>query len=496
MKNLRSLPRKIQLFDNVEEIIRQEIALTKHEEPFFIVNLAAILNQHKNWLMKMPRVRPFYAVKCNPTNIMIEVLSALGVNFDCASKGEIDQVLSLNVTPDRIIYANPCKTRSYIKHAKSCDVDLMTFDSEMELKKIADLYPECRLILRIKVDDSHSVCKFSSKFGASIEDAINLLHLAKKLNLKVVGVSFHVGSGCESSASFEKAIEDAKVVFDYGLKQLGFKMHILDIGGGFPGNSNPAVSFDDIASVVSHTLDRDFPVGYVENLDIIAEPGRYYAASVFTLATQIIAKKSYSFSNEEMQANRDTIKNDGLLKFQPNLIDDEQANEQKMKNIDQKRGVMYYLNDGVYGSFNCTIFDYMKVNPQPYYLNNDENIVKMSKLNYMKTTLWGPTCDSLDKIRENIYLPEMEIGDWMIFREMGAYTICAASNFNGFKLPTIKYYLDNFTINTLKNLICWPRIKNVIMKIDKKDREEFEVFKTKLLPLCNERNQLRQILVH
>lgn len=122
-------------------------------------------------------------------------------------QGEIEQVLSLNVTPDRIIYANPCKTRSYVKHAKTRDVNLMTFDSELELKKIADLYPECRLILRIKVDDSQSVCKFSSKFGASIDDAFNLLHLAQKLNLNIVGVSFHVGSGCESAYAFEKAIE-------------------------------------------------------------------------------------------------------------------------------------------------------------------------------------------------------------------------------------------------------------------------------------------------
>lgn len=150
MNGLRNYPRKIQVFENIEEIIRKEIAITKHEEPFYIVNIAAILNQHKNWLIKMPRVKPYYAVKCNPTNIMIEVLSALGVNFDCASKGEIETVLSMNVTPDRIIYANPCKTRSYVKHAKSRGVNTMTFDCEMELRKIADLYPECRLILRIK----------------------------------------------------------------------------------------------------------------------------------------------------------------------------------------------------------------------------------------------------------------------------------------------------------------------------------------------------------
>lgn len=66
------------------------------------------------------------------------------------------------------------------------------------------------------------------------------------------------------------------MVFDQGLK-LGFKMHILDIGGGFPGNSNPTVSFDEIANVISHTLDREFPVNYTENFEVIAEPGNVLA---------------------------------------------------------------------------------------------------------------------------------------------------------------------------------------------------------------------------
>lgn len=288
--------------------------------------------------------------------------------------------------------------------------------------------------------------------------------------------------------------QDAKVVFDQGLK-MGFKMNILDIGGGYPGTSNPVVSFDEISNVISHTLDNLFPVNYVENLEIIAEPGRYYAASVFTLATQIIAKKTCTYNNEEIQMNSTVIENDGLLKFKPNLIEEQQSTEQIMKNVDEKHGVMYYLNDGVYGSFNCTVFDYTQVNPQPYYLNNDENAVKMSKLNYLKTTLWGPTCDSLDMIRKDIYLPEMEIGDWIIFREMGAYTIASASNgFNGFKIPQIKYYLDNYTIKTLKNLVCWPRIYSVLMKIEKKEQDEIDLFEINLISAYNELKQLKHLL--
>ena len=56
------------------------------------------------------------------------------------------------------------------------------------------------------------------------------------------------------------------------------------------------------------------------------------------------------------------------------------------------------------------------------------------------SSLWGPTCDGLDKICE-VSLPEMKVGEWLYFTDMGAYTVCAASNFNGFVKPRIYYYV-------------------------------------------------------
>lgn len=99
----------------------------------------------------------------------------------------------MGVRPNKIIYANPCKTKSYIKHAETVGVDLMTFDNEQELYKVAQLYPAAHMVLRIKVDDSHAVCQFSAKFGADLIKASHLLELAKHLNINIVGVSFHVG---------------------------------------------------------------------------------------------------------------------------------------------------------------------------------------------------------------------------------------------------------------------------------------------------------------
>lgn len=135
----------------------------------------------------------------------------------------------MGVPPENIIYANPCKTKSFIQHAAAVGVNLMTFDNEFELYKIRQLHPNARMVLRIKVDDSNSVCRLGLKFGADLDKVPHLLEVAKNIGVNVVGCSFHVGSGCESADSFADAIMNAKYVFELG-KEMGFNMTILDIG--------------------------------------------------------------------------------------------------------------------------------------------------------------------------------------------------------------------------------------------------------------------------
>jgi ornithine decarboxylase len=213
----------------VEDIIRDTIINGNCEDAFYVVDIQDILRKHKNWLLKMPRVQPFYAVKCNSTPIVLELLASLGIGFDCASKAEIDSILSLGVSPNNIIYANPCKTKSFIQHAANVGVDVMTFDNELELYKIRQFHPNARMVLRIKVDDSHSVCRLGLKFGADIERVPHLLQVAKNIGVNIIGCSFHVGSGCESADAYTDAISNAKYVFELG-RQLGFDMTLLDIG--------------------------------------------------------------------------------------------------------------------------------------------------------------------------------------------------------------------------------------------------------------------------
>jgi ornithine decarboxylase len=223
-------------------------------------------------------------MKCNPDPYVLRLLAALGTGFDCASNGEIAQVLCLDVSPERVIFANPCKAASFIKHAASLGVNTLTFDNEDELYKVARINPMAKLVLRILTDDSKSLCRLGLKFGASLATVPSLLIKAKELGLDVIGISFHVGSGCYDSSAFADAVGGARAAFDMGLAA-GYKFSFLDVGGGFED-----ATFEVTAGVLREALDFHFPDR--AGLRIIAEPGRYFVSRAFSLAANIIARRA------------------------------------------------------------------------------------------------------------------------------------------------------------------------------------------------------------
>jgi diaminopimelate decarboxylase len=61
-----------------------------------------------------------------------------------------------------------------------------------------------------------------------------------------------------------------------------------------------------------------------------------------------------------------------------------------------------------------------------------------------QSTIFGPTCDSLDKITEDAMLPEMAVGDWCFVENFGAYTRASSTSFNGFRLGQVYYIQQTF----------------------------------------------------
>ncbi len=249
----------------------------------------------------MPRLHSFFptrvdcsifpAVKANPDPYVLRLLAALGAGFDCASNAEINQILALGVSPSQIIFANPCKAASFVRAAARAGVDKMTFDNADELHKIARAHPRAKLVIRILADDSKSICAFNVKFGTPVSNVPALLAKARELHLDVIGVSFHVGSGCYDPSVYTDAIMRCKQVFDMA-EEAGYHFNFLDCGGGFEDSL-----FEQAARYLRDAIDEYFPDR--NGIKIIAEPGRYYVANAFRLAANIIAKRTPNFQGEE-----------------------------------------------------------------------------------------------------------------------------------------------------------------------------------------------------
>lgn len=360
----------------VENLIRQTIK--RLATPVMLIRKNVLEKQYERFRKHLPQVIPYYAIKANPHPDVIKTFARLGSHFDVASANEMFLVLGLGVSPARIIFANTIKSAEDLQAAYKAGVNLMTFDNEPELYKIAKHAPGARVLVRIKVANSGSIVELSLKFGADPDQAVFLLRKAKALGLLPEGVCFHVGSQCTNADNYSQALEMAAQIFKEAREE-GLKLQILDIGGGFPirhFDHENGPDFETIARKIRGELVRLFD----KKVKIFAEPGRFFAGPAGILVTQVVGR---------------TFRNN--------------------KNY-------YYLNDGVYADFSGIVFDHAKY-----------ELKTLRRGQKFLSTVAGPTCDSFDIIALSAELPELEVGSVVYVKNIGAYSSASAvPAFNGF----------------------------------------------------------------
>ena len=112
---------------------------------------------------------------------------------------------------------------------------------------------------------------------------------------------------------------------------------------------------------------------------------------------------------------------------------------------------MYYINDGIYGSFNCLLYDHATVEAE-ILQQGEEGSEKREEVTFM-SSVWGPTCDGEDCVLPEVKLPDLEIGAWLFFRNMGAYTLAAGSTFNGMPRPGVHHWCSARMKDKLAQLV-------------------------------------------
>jgi ornithine decarboxylase len=352
--------------------------------PLFIVDHDALRRNYSAFRRMLPRVQAYYAVKANPAPEVVRTLYKAGASFDVASIAEFllvyENIRDLPADErqafiwDEVIYANPIKDRRTLEELNQYK-PLVTYDNLAEIGKIRRHAPNAGLVLRIRVPNTGSMVKLSSKFGAAPGEAVDLISAAADTGLTVEGLSFHVGSQCTNFDNYVQALNMSSEVMEEAGGR-GFALRLLDIGGGFPAPYDGDVKpFDHLADILNTEFDRLFP----EDLEILAEPGRFVAATAATLVAGVIGK-----------AERDG-----------------------------KR--CYYLDDGIYHTFSGILFDHCRYEIKAFKEGPTE-----------LCAVFGPTCDALDTISQAEPLPELEIGDMVYSENIGAYSHASSTHFNGF----------------------------------------------------------------
>jgi ornithine decarboxylase len=351
--------------------------------PLLVMDPALIEYKYEELSSSFPHADIFYAVKANPMPEILKLLLDKGSKFDIASRYELDLMLSLGVSPDRLSYGNTIKKKSDISYFYEKGVRLFVTDSETDLLNIAEAAPKAKVFFRILTEGTGADWPLSRKFGAHADIIYYLILQANELGLMPYGLSFHVGSQQRDIGQWDDAIARCKYLFD-AVAEDGIELQMINLGGGFPASYvDPTFSVKEYAAEIMRFIEEDFG----ENMPhIILEPGRSLVADAGVIVSEVI-------------------------------------------NISRKsKNNMYqwvYLDIGKFGGLIETIDESIKY---PIYFEREGMADEI--------ILAGPTCDSMDILYENFkyVMPETtQPKDKVYIFTAGAYTRSySAICFNGF----------------------------------------------------------------
>ncbi|HBB42056.1 MAG TPA: ornithine decarboxylase [Treponema sp.] len=364
--------------------------------PNIFIDLDTIRQRFIQLKDSFPYAYFYYAVKANPGVPVIRLLDKLGSNFDIASRYELDLVLSLGISPDRISYGNTIKKAEDVAYFYEKGVRMFATDSKEDLKNIARCAPGSRVYVRILVENSSTAdWPLSRKFGCHPDMAYDLLVHARDSGLTPYGISFHVGSQQRDIGQWNDAIAKTKYLFESLEEEEGIRLSMINMGGGFPAHYiQPTNDLSDYASEITRYLEDDFG----ENIPMIVfEPGRSLVGDSGVLTSQVVLISRKNNTALQRWVYLDAGKFNGLIETLDESI--------KYPIITEKDG------------------------------GKDGEVI-----------LAGPTCDSADIMYEDLKyrLPlDLKSGDRIYWLSTGAYTSSYASvYFNGFPPIQTFYIVD------------------------------------------------------
>ena len=356
---------------------RALIDAIKPDRPVFGIRPHAAGRAAKWFLNNFPG-EVAYAYKANHSVFMIGALFGAGItHFDVASSPELEDAATIPGV--RLHFMHPVKSRAAIRLGyHEYGIRCFALDSEDELNKIVEETGGARdleLFVRIAVPAKNSRVPLERKFGVTGQKAARLLVKTRQV-ADELGITFHVGSQTTTPDAYINALSEVhKLIVKAGVVVDG-----IDVGGGFPSrysdsHPSPLPSFVEVIKAGFEKL----PVS--TNCRLICEPGRALVAEAESLIVR----------------------------------------------VDARRGDELFINDGSYGA----LFDAAHLNfvfPVQLVSRDIPASEPMAPFEF-----WGPTCDSIDRMKGPFMLPaSIREGDYIEIGNVGAYGRAIGGRFNGY----------------------------------------------------------------
>lgn len=315
-----------------------------------------------------------YAVKANPSEAVLAQLCAGGMRaFDVASPDEI--ALVRRVCPTAVLhYHNPVRTLREIGQGIAAGVTSWSVDDAGELDKLlAGGLPEgSEVAVRLSLPVAGAAYAFGAKFGVGPAEAVALLRQVVGAGMRA-SMTFHVGTQCSDPAAWTAYIAAVAQI----AAEAGVVLHRLNVGGGFPsGRDGLPVDHAPIFRAIDAARGA-----FATPPALVCEPGRGLVGDAFAYGVQV---KSC-------------------------------------------RAGQVYLTDGIYGG----LVEAGQLGPGAFAVLTPTGRPRKGVMR--PVVVYGPTCDSLDRLPGEVALPDtLAVGDWLLFAAMGAYVLGMSSRFNGY----------------------------------------------------------------
>ncbi|MHA7630509.1 diaminopimelate decarboxylase family protein [Corallococcus sp. M7] len=366
--------------------------------PLFVVHGARLAENVRRFQQtpegRLRGAEIFYSYKTNPIPAVLQRLARLGVGAEVVSPYELWLAQRLGVASDRIIYNGPGKTPSVARTVVQSDLLLTHLNHREEIALVAaaaaELGKRPRVGMRVATSDS-----WSGKFGIPIAGGQALAAYEEAMmhpSLRVVGLHAHRGVAIADAETLERFVQEVLEFCDTLHDRLGLDVEMLDLGGS-------------LAVPTVLPLD-DSPVPLAERVQRRLSIERYLALLIGRVEVHF-RRAGRPVPRIFLEPGRAMTGNTQLLLCQVSSLNAAGAGPAHAI-LDAGENIAHILHREYHEIF---------------------HVERWGESPSQTYSLDGPTCSPLDRLRTEIELPRLQVGDTLAVMDAGAYLVSFSNSF-------------------------------------------------------------------